>query len=645
MATNVAIVFTGRDEGTRQLARQLQRDFSDLQTSGRRLTEVLGAIGATLSVGAIIAYGRAITGVMSQMQDLAETTGETVERVSMLAAEARISGVEINQVAAFANRLARGLANADDETKGVGAALQALGVDARDAGGRLKTSVQLMHEIARAMQEIEPGAGMQNIIATLGGRDAARMIPFLNDLAHSTERVARVTAEQAAQAEEAERAWRRFGVELDHVGTEMVGSVLPAATDIARALADLVSANRELVRTDLAEWARSGAIALAIVADALIGVGRLVHAIAGSFAVVEADARRALDQLEVGHREALRRRNEVLEAANRRWSELWTYNGRAVEESVRRSFDALKVGQQALDDFERNADAHDLRLRARRRIDFAVATPEEERRRAAEAERQRREIERRRKEFADYQREIHRSAEAAARAEQAYIEMDNALLDAEWEKYARGVARYNSEIDDLRKTLEDMAGITEEARRVTLTMALDDILRKDPGAYTPEQIDRIRKGIAGVRQEIKETGDEAGRLAVVFTSSFERLIEGGGSASDVFRALLQDITKLIVQITILEPLARNLQELFAGVRPGAGGGGMIDTLFRLFGTTIAGGAAGAAARSGATTINIANHIGATYGDAALTKALDDSSRATVAHIVELQRRGRLTLVG
>jgi uncharacterized phage infection (PIP) family protein YhgE len=649
MATNVAIVFSGRDAGTRQLARQLQRDFADLQSSGQRLNQALGAIGASLSVGAIVAYGRAITGAMSQLDDLSEITGESVENLSTLAAEARISGTEIDKITGFANRLAKGLTDADEETKNVGAALKELGVDARDANGNLKNSTVLMREIAQALQGIQDGPGKQNILTALGGRSGAELIPFLNDLARSSETVTRVTGEQAAQAEAAERAWRRFYVEINQVGTELVSAALPAIEGTARGLADVVRANQELDRGSLAEWARDGAIALAIVTDALGGVGRLVRAVAGSFEVVFADIGRAFDgnRYGKGWEESLAERDRVVEAANKRWAELWTYNGRAVEESVRRSIEAVRLGNQALADFDQNADARDLRLRNRRQSNFTGGTPDDGRKRAAE-------LERLRKEFERYQAELQRGAEAAAKAEQAYIDLENALADAEWEKYARGVDAYNNEIEGLKNTLDELAGVSEEARKINLTLALEDALRKNPDAYTPEQLQRIVKGIAGIRDEVSQTADQAERMALVFTSSFEKLIEGGGDAGDVFKALLEDVAKLIVQMTILEPLARNLRELFKGFGGGVGGGfNPVDALFKLFGSAGGGGiaAAGAgggvraASAGGGLVVNITNNVGASYGDAALAKALDDSSKATVARIVDMQSRGRLALAG
>ncbi len=608
MATNVAIVFTGRDRNTQALAKQLSRELEGLRDEGERLTNTLSKIGVGLSAAGIIAYGRALTASLSGLDDLAEMTGESVENLSMLAAEARISGTEIDKVAGFANRLAKGLLNADDETKDVGRALKALGVDARDANGQLKNTPQLMREIAQALQTVQEGPGRQNILQALGGRSGAELIPFFNDLARSGEQVARVTTAQAAASEQAERAWRGLFLEINQASTSLLVQALPADEGLARGLTAVIRANQDLGRDNgVAQWAENAAVAAAVVIDALSAVPRLARAVAGSFEVVFADLKLLAEAaataaiaptkvVSVITGEAMRERNAVLERANGRWSELWNYNGRAVEESVRRSIAAIRLGNQAVADFDANADARDLRLARRRAVDFTATTGGAAARVTPPKE-----------QISESQRELARFVETLARQREQLEEISrieqvlqflranpgvdtpqvrelligqaqlNDALERERD-IRRELARIAQEEIAAQRALDDqlnqLTGRAEEARKIALTARLEARLAAGE-IFTADELDRAVKGIAGIRDEVKNVADEAERFGLVFASSLGRFIEGGGEggARGFFDSLSQDLLKLTTQLLIVEPLAKAVRDALSGGGTGGGGGG------------------------------------------------------------------------
>lgn len=96
------------------------------------------------------------------------------------------------------------------------------------------------------------------------------------------------------------------------------------------------------------------------------------------------------------------------------------------------------------------------------------------------------------------------------------------------------------------------------------------------GTITVAQYDAGLTKAFGLNSEaakgIKESTDYAEKFAMTMTSSLGEIITSGGSASDIFRALLQDILKLITQMLILEPIAESLKSMFKGFGKGGGGG-------------------------------------------------------------------------
>lgn len=609
MATNVAIVFTGRDLNTRSLVRGLQRDFEDLRASSSRVNQALGLIGASLSASALVAYGRSLTGVLASLDDLSEMTGETVENLSMLHAEARISGTEFQEVAQFANRLAKGLSDADDETKNVGRALAALGVDARNANGELKNTPQLMREIAHALQRFQDGPGKQAILQALGSKGGAGLIPFFNDLARTSELTARATAEQAAAAEATERAFRRLKLEADTTAAALLFNALPAIEGFARGLGDVVASGRKLEgENPIEQWAKQGALAAATLIDALGALPRMAMAVSGSFAVVYRDIQ-VLDraaqvffkplsaEARAAFEVALEERNSTLAEANRRYLDLLNYNGRATEEAVRRNIEAVRRGRLAMADLASNADPRDLRLMRKQALEFDAGGD----RNAKKINDGKQLIELLQRESQELrnvsaeERVLEDLRDGRYRLTQIEKERVGALLEqnvalrqqrSEAEMLAkRDLERLRAqqdaelaseaEFERVKAQVLEFTGQTDAARKRRQREVVDFLL--ETGQITREEANRARRLIDGV-------ADAAEQFGLVFASSIGQFIEGGGrDLRAFFDALGKDLLKLTTQLLIVEPLARALRDAFKGLGSGASIGDVLGGLGKALG--------------------------------------------------------------
>ncbi|MEW6169683.1 MAG: hypothetical protein AB1651_18615 [Pseudomonadota bacterium] len=598
MATNVAIVFTGRDLNTKSLVRGLKRDFADLKDSGERLNRTLGAIGAGLSAAGIVAYGRSLTGTLATLDDVAEMTGETVENLSILNAEARISGTEFNQVAQFANRLAKGLSDADDETKGAGKALAALGIDARGANGELKNTPQLMREIAQALQRFQEGPGKQAILQALGGRGGAELIPFFNDLARTSELTARATAEQAAAAEATERAFRRLKLEADTTATALLSDALPAIEGMARGLGDVVAAGRQLEgESKIARWAEQAAIAAAVLIDALGALPRMARAISGSFEVVYRDVQlldraaqiffKPLSAEARGEFEtALEERNRTLAEANERYADLWSYNGRAVEEAVRRNIEAVRRANQAVADLRENADPRDLRLMRRERLEFStdddkakkindgkqlieqLVRESQELRNISAEERVLEDLRSGRYRLTQLEKErvgVLLEQNVALRAQRAEIEAaakaDLARLHAQQEADLASEA----EFERIKAQVLDFTGQTDAARKRRQAEVLEFLI--ETGQVSQQEAERAVKAIAGIGNELDKTRSIAEELGLTFQSAFEDAIVSGEGFRGLLQAIGRDIARIFLRKAITEPAGAFLVDLFKSGLP------------------------------------------------------------------------------
>jgi phage-related protein len=111
------------------------------------------------------------------MNDLSQKTGVSVESLSKFQQAANASGTSIEGVGAAMIKLNRNLATGN---AGATEALTALGLSATDASGKLKSTDQVMLEVADKFKAMPDGAGKTAAAMALFGKAGADMIPLLN---------------------------------------------------------------------------------------------------------------------------------------------------------------------------------------------------------------------------------------------------------------------------------------------------------------------------------------------------------------------------------------------------------------------------------------------------------------------------------
>lgn len=319
--------------------------------------------GVVSALGAL--YDRVVKGA-ADLDDFAERTGQSVEELSKMQQVAFISGQSFDNVVMAADRLSRGLSKADDETKGVGKALDYLNINARNTDGTLKNSGVLMREVAMALQQYEDGAGKAAIAQALFGRSGTALLPYLNDLAQAGEINANVTKEQASMAEEYEKQQRRTQLAVENYVRVLTLDLLPyvSATKIAfleGAKALFGYQDQQGKVTDgsklLIDIFRATAMGAARTVETFIMLYKGAMAVAGSFKAVWADIKLSAQNatpaqlaknLVTGELfKQLEERNKVVAEANQRYVDLWNYNGSAISDAVAKAFDAEDLKREA----------------------------------------------------------------------------------------------------------------------------------------------------------------------------------------------------------------------------------------------------------------------------------------------------------
>lgn len=260
------------------------------------LTVVFAGLAGALSVGAIKqAFDSYVQGAAA-MDDLAEITGSTVEKVSALSNVAKISGTDMGLLEGGMVKLAKAVTLVGDESSDAAAAFKALNLDPKELGA-VDTADQLKI-VAERLAEYEDGAAKTALATTLLGKSGAQLLPYLKDLASTGDLVAKVTSEQAAQAEEYEKNLKRLGAAQSAVVKIISAELVPAANVLVKTFVDVLSgtdgvrgAARGLAEDgSIQNWAISAVRAAGFVIDAFDGVVRVVQAVGKTIGAAAASA-------------------------------------------------------------------------------------------------------------------------------------------------------------------------------------------------------------------------------------------------------------------------------------------------------------------------------------------------------------------
>lgn len=246
--------------------REMQR-YADL------VKGALGGIAAGLTLGAFKQMVTDSIDAAEALHDLAIQTGVTVEGLSAMAEVGRTTGTSAEAIGSAINKLGKNLAVANEESKGAAQAVKALGIDF-NTFRQLQGDQQLL-ALAQAMGRFEDGTGKSAVAMTLLGREGARLLPFMKDLAGAGELVATVTTEQAAAADRYNDSVEGTRARVDALKRELGLGLLPTLIDVHDLTGDLGRSFSDY----LAGGAKTAGGQLDAMAVAIGGLGTMMEAL------------------------------------------------------------------------------------------------------------------------------------------------------------------------------------------------------------------------------------------------------------------------------------------------------------------------------------------------------------------------------
>lgn len=158
-----------------------EKTLAGFQKNMARIGTLIGVGMVAAATGFAVAIKKAIDEA-DKLGKMAQSFGIPVEQLSALKLAADLSGVSIEQVGKAVGILSRQMSEiaGGKATGGATEAFKALGISVTDSSGKLKTSTQVMEEVADRFAKMEDGAGKTALAIKIFGRAGADLIPLLN---------------------------------------------------------------------------------------------------------------------------------------------------------------------------------------------------------------------------------------------------------------------------------------------------------------------------------------------------------------------------------------------------------------------------------------------------------------------------------
>lgn len=615
--------------------KRAEKRLNELKKEAQKVGVAIGGAFAAVGVAAAAMVKSSID-AMDEMSKMAQKVGTSVEALSALGYAADLSGVSNEALGSAMVKLSKNMSDAAMGTGEAEKGFKALGISVKNADGTLKSTDQMLAEVADKFAGFKDGAEKTALAVAIFGKAGAELIPLLNggsaglsEMRDEAQRLGVVLDTDAAKAAEA------FNDDLSRMAAAVTGVANRAAADLLPALNDVSSMFVELAKNEAAVDTATGIVKTSV--SALITVFQTVAVLGSDIGFVFQSIGREIGALAaqaaalgVGFKDMMGGPAAIAAAMAKAAisGDLSFQRFSAISEAVKKDGERARA---ELDKFQARvmtlgtAGSAGLDDEARRRLGHGVPTPlraapgiQEKAPKGKDPD----------ADFKAYLRNLEQQVQKTQELTSAEKVLDDvrrgalsvtepqkkqllalaAQIDADKERteqiklrreavIAEGdaVNKANEEYQDLIQRLLDGGPAAQLEKQRKTMLLLTEALEK--GSITAAQYNDAATGYLGLQQkQVEETKSMTEELGLTFASAFEEAVLGGGNLSDVFKGLLQDIARVILRMGVIEPMMKRLKESMQGLDAGGASdfSGFLAALF----SGLAGGVAPSLAGAG-----------------------------------------------
>jgi hypothetical protein len=523
--------------------KDLGRAAAASESTAKRIAASVGAaglaIGAALGVGSVTAIGallRAQVDAIDGFNDLKDATGASIENISGLDDLARRTGVSFDTAGAALVKFNAALkdAKADSEQAKV---FKAIGLDVAEL--KRLDPAEAMRLTAVALNQFADDGEKARAVQVLFGKSLQEVAPLLKDLGEAGKLNATVTTQQAEEAEKLNKQLFALQANANDAGRAIVKALVPHMLEMIQYFKDASAEGEHLVITLLKIPNALKRKALGLKPEQTNGYTNARKEVEDIGALLAGDT--SLSQSE---RTALSARRDGAKQQLAGYLNSTAGAGRG-------------VGAYA--DVPKGS---------------IVLPPDVKKERTKAAKDDKEYLVHRAQWLKSYDEQLEAEKVLAVKAERLAQDLiDRLSLDATdaLSRKIDSMGRATAATADLNAELDRLSGRPDQDRKRALTEQLEARLNAGE-IFSPEELDRIVRGIGGVSAEVGKASDVAGGFANACDSMEDALVSFVQTGKLDFKSLVDsmvaDLLRLQVKQSVTGPLLKFLEGGF-----GLGGGG------------------------------------------------------------------------
>jgi hypothetical protein len=285
---------------TEQTAKRIERSLNDAFASIKsHAVGLAAALGAGFSIKGIEEMISGALEAEAALDRIGARAGVSGSEISKLSLTARLAHVDLSDLADMAAKLSKALLSSQDSGSKQQAVFQALGFTSKDTARLLADPVNALQEVSKALNALPEGGTKSAAAMLLFGRAGAAASAAMAELAKQGALVASRTDDQVKAAKEYEERLIQMAVRSDNLKTALGNALLPTLNDVVDAITKLTVGGggaKDIIDGlakdgSINQWARDAAIAVAILAESLIFVGKNIRLVGNDAELLVTDLR------------------------------------------------------------------------------------------------------------------------------------------------------------------------------------------------------------------------------------------------------------------------------------------------------------------------------------------------------------------
>lgn len=208
------------------------RQGKQLEDAFSGVTAKVAAMSAALAVPAAVMadWVNATIDTTGAMKDMQESFGASLDGLSQIRSGMALSGKSIGDLEGPLNKLVKSIEEAGDSTSDSARAFKALGLDV----SKLKsmTPDEVFIAVANASQQYADGTKKAAVMTELFGKEGAKLIPILNDVAEVGGNFTKITQAQVDAADEFDKSMKRLTANFTDFKIGVGNELIPAFNEI-----------------------------------------------------------------------------------------------------------------------------------------------------------------------------------------------------------------------------------------------------------------------------------------------------------------------------------------------------------------------------------------------------------------------------